>query len=529
MRTLVVLCWFGFIIGTPRVAATKPFVAPAPALSTYVASHGFKPASNPNANLSALSPMAHSQLEVFLLEGAEAGAQTGDPVLLAWFAAADASLAPWRLTNCGDYNYDIDYDCNVVPWGGNIWQVGLGVQVSDHYGDVAKAFAWAHPNRTTKDVGDEVFRLAAQSKAFPSSVTVAALAASPGGTTQGMHNSYWLSALERDLRVSAYLESSDTNSWPCYRAGYPAWCAWYRQPNKWQEYSDVLSMVIRSWNQIQDQWQSAKVPDVIVDDAAAGFSSSAPLLADGKGGWRGRYAWVAASSSATVLGTWSAKLPVAGKWTVSAFVPYGNHATVSAGKLVVQALDGQHAVNVDQSQIGGSFQKLGSFAFGTSAKVTLSTLGAPGEYVGFDALRFHLVEATTEPPTDGGTDGGSGGTGGKASSSGGTGGKTGSGGAGGAGAVGADGGSDADPSDPELGGAAGGGAGEAGTAGGSGDASAPDAGGNPGRVGGKAGETIPADDGAGCTVSHSTTSADLVWLFSGLLCLRRRRGVKPNR
>ena len=49
---------------------------------------------------------------------------TGDPVLLAWFAAADASLAPWHLTNCGDTNYQIGYDC---PWPTQ-WQVGLAAR-----------------------------------------------------------------------------------------------------------------------------------------------------------------------------------------------------------------------------------------------------------------------------------------------------------------------------------------------------------------------------------------------------------------
>ena len=498
----------------PRPLSAKPHLAPAPSMSAYVTSHGFKPSSNPGANLSALSPIAHAQLELFLLEGAEAGAKTGDPVLLAWFAVADASLASWRLTNCGDYNFDIDYDCDVMPWGGNIWQVGLGVQVTDHYAGVAAAFAWAHPGRSAKEVGDEVFALAAQKKSFPASVTVASLAANPGGITQGMHNSYWISALQRDLRVSAYLESPPATTWPCYRAGYPGWCAWYRQPSKWQEYSDVLSMVIRSWDQIQGKWKAAKTPDVIVDDASKGFSTSAATSADGKNGWRGRYAWAPAAPSPNLVGTWTAKLPVAGKWTVSAFVPYGNHATVSAAKYVVHANDGQHELSLDQSQVGGSFHDLGSFEFGTTAKVTLGNQGSSGQYVGFDALRFHWLAAATKPPVDGGGGVGSGGAGS---------GGAGSSGAGSGGVDGGAGGSAGAGAESALGGAAGS-AGEANAAGAAGAAGSGGTG--AAMAGGKAGGTTPADDAIGCATSRGSRGPDFWFACLAVSWIARRRASR---
>jgi hypothetical protein len=134
----VALALLGALISSSAAAA--PYTKPAPPMSDYITKLGFHAPKDPKANLDAISPGLHEQLELFLLEGAEAGAQTGDPVLLAWFAAADTGgIAPWVLTNCGDVNFDIDFDCDVKPWGTRIWQVGLGVQVSDHYGDVAKA------------------------------------------------------------------------------------------------------------------------------------------------------------------------------------------------------------------------------------------------------------------------------------------------------------------------------------------------------------------------------------------------------
>lgn len=381
---------------TASAALAKPYTQTAPSMSSYVQSHGFKTPTNPNADLNSLHPLAHRQLEAFLLEGAEAGAKVGDPVLLAWFAAADASLAPWRLSNCGDYDWDIDTDCDVLPWGPSLWQVGLGVQVSDHNGDIAQAFAVSHPNHSPKSVGDEVLKLAAQSLSFPSGVSVAALAANPGAITQGRHNSYWLATLARDMRVSAYLETPSASSWPCYRSGYPSWCNWYREPAHWQEYSDVLSMVIRSWNSIQSQWKSALVRDVIVDDASSAFSLSGSASADGKGGWRGRFTWAKTASSASVVATWSTELPVAGSWEVSAFVPYSDHAALAHAKLEVTASDGTHSTFVDQSVAGGDFHAVGTYHFESAAKVVGTNAGGTGKNVGFDALRFRLVSPTPD-------------------------------------------------------------------------------------------------------------------------------------
>ena len=379
-------------------AAAAPYTKPAPPMSDYIAKLGFLAPKDPSANLDAITPGLHEQLELFLLEGAEAGAQTGDPVLLAWFAAADTGgIAPWRLTNCGDYNYDVDYDCDVIPWGSHIWQIGLGVQVSDHYGDVAKAFAWAHPNRTAEEVGDEVLQLAAQSKKFPAGVTVAELAAKPGGTNGGMHDSYWIATLERDLAVSAYLEAPPATNWPCYLASAPGWCSWYRQPPQWQGYSDVLSAVIVSWGQILGAWSKDLVPDVIVDDLSSGFSvTGGTTSADGKGGWRGHYTWAAADASGAVTGSWTASLPAAGAWTVSAFLPRGTHAVEKDAQIVVHATDGDHAVTFDESPTGGHFVKLGVYHFDTTATASMTSKASGSTFVGWDALRWHLEKA--DPP-----------------------------------------------------------------------------------------------------------------------------------
>jgi hypothetical protein len=392
-------------VASARPADAAPYTKPAPPMSDYVAKLGFKNPTDASANLDSISHELHEQLELFLLEGAEAGAQTGDPVLLAWFAAADTGgIAPWRLTNCGDYDWDIDFDCDVVPWGSHIWQVGLGVQVSDHYGDVAKAFAWAYPNRTPEDVGNEVLGLAAQSKTFPSGLGVASMASNPGAMHGGMHDSYWLATLERDMKVSAWLESPPATNWPCYESGAPGWCGWYRQTAQWQQYSDVLSAVIVSWNQILDAWSKDLVPDVIVDDASSGFAvSGGSASGDGKGGWRGHYTWAPADASGAIVGTWTADLPTAGEWTVSAFLPYANHATEKDAKIVVHATDGDHAVTFDESPLGGRFVKLGTWHFGGKATASMSNAASGSTFVGWDALRWHLEKADL-PVADAGSD-----------------------------------------------------------------------------------------------------------------------------
>ena len=55
-----------------RGALAAPYTKPAPPDSQYVQSLGFSMPTDPTANLDALSPDAHTQLEAYLLEGAEA-------------------------------------------------------------------------------------------------------------------------------------------------------------------------------------------------------------------------------------------------------------------------------------------------------------------------------------------------------------------------------------------------------------------------------------------------------------------------
>ncbi|HOT08232.1 MAG TPA: hypothetical protein PK710_00610 [Polyangiaceae bacterium] len=397
-------------------ARAKRYTKPAPPMSSYIQNYGFRSPSNPSANLNAHNPQAHSQLEAYLLEGAWAAELTGDPVMVAWFAAADAYLAPWRMSNCGDYSWDIDFDCPVLPWGSNIWQVGLAVQVSDSYSRGQKAFSATHPNETEAQVGNEVLKIAAQEKTFPTGLSIATMVSSPGGITAGMHNSYWFSVLLRDMAMSAYLESPAATAWECYKSNsYPGWCEYYRKSANWQHYSDVLSMVIVSWNQIQEDWKKALVDDVIIDDLDPGFKAPPGAKFLGEKGWRGHFTWREASSSSPVSASWTANLPVAGTWTVSAFIPYSDKATVTKGKVTVEAQDGSHEATLDESQIGGRFVELGTWPFESKAVVRMTNQGTSTECVGWDAVRFHLVSKASP---DAGTPDGSAGSGGSGGSSG---------------------------------------------------------------------------------------------------------------
>jgi len=519
------------LLGASESKAER-YTQPAGSMSSYIQSFGFKTPTDSQANLDAYTPQAHRQLEAYLLEGASAAAKTGDPVMVAWFAAADASLAPWRLTNCGDYNYDLDYDCPVLPWGDNIWQVGLAVQVSDSYGRAVKAFSETHPNQTPEAVGNAVLENAAQGMTFPAGIGVSGLASAPGEMTAGRHNSYWLSVLLRDMAMSAYLEGPAATDWDCFKTSYPSWCGWYRQPSNWQHYSDVLSMLIVSWNQIQAEWDAAIVDDVIVDDVDTGFTAPAGVSVEGKGGWRGHYSWASATSPAKMTGTWKATLPVAGQWTVSAFIPYANHATASKAKVTVEAQDGAHAATLDESQTGGRFVKLGTYWFGTTAVVRMTNEGGAGEYVGWDAMRFHLVQKAA-PDAGVPTEAGAGGTAG-------AGGAGGSGGTGGSAGDGGTGGSDAGAKDAGSQGGSAGAAGSKADAGGKSDAAAAaeagvladaassaDSGAEPG----SAGEWGDPGEAGGCAVSATRhpAGASLAALALAMAAARLRRPTRISR
>lgn len=80
------------LFGTSESKAER-YTQPAGSMSSYIQSFGFKTPTDSQANLDAYTPQAHRQLEAYLLEGASAAAKTGDPVMVARFAAADASLA----------------------------------------------------------------------------------------------------------------------------------------------------------------------------------------------------------------------------------------------------------------------------------------------------------------------------------------------------------------------------------------------------------------------------------------------------
>jgi MYXO-CTERM domain-containing protein len=187
-----------------------------------------------------------------------------------------------------------------------------------------------------------------------------------------------------------------------------------------QRYSDVLSEVIVSWNQIEASWAAALVPDVIVDDMSPGFALAGSATPEGAGGWRGHFfhAPAADPSAPTITGTYTATL-AAGTWTLLGFVPRSADATAQV-TLTFTATDGPHAATLDQSQLGGRFYALGDYHFAGGPVVVKVTNGATSGEVAWDAIRFHALSLDAVPdggPSDSdagtGPDGG-GGAGGEA-------------------------------------------------------------------------------------------------------------------
>ena len=163
--------------------------------------------------------------------------------------------------------------------------MGLGCQVTDDYTGVAGALTATHPGESAQSVGQSVLDLAAQNLSFPA-IDANTLAASPSSTTSGMENGYWLATLMRDMRVSAYLEAPPATAWTCYQTGAPSWSLYVT--NK-QTYSDALSEVIVSSNQIQASSAAALTPDVIVDDMSSDCAIYGVADTGWTGGWRGPF------------------------------------------------------------------------------------------------------------------------------------------------------------------------------------------------------------------------------------------------
>src|SRR5262249_24081560 len=155
---------------------------------------------------------------------------------------------------------------------------------------VPAALAATHPGQSAQAVGQVVLDLAAEALTFPN-IDANTLAQDPAGSTNGMGNAYWLATLMRDMALGAYPESPPATQWPCYLSGAPSWCSYYQQQANWQSYSDVLSEVINSWNQIETSWAAALTPDVIVDDYSSGFVVDAGTTPHGIHGWRGRFVY----------------------------------------------------------------------------------------------------------------------------------------------------------------------------------------------------------------------------------------------
>src|SRR5262249_49261634 len=226
------------------------------------------------------------------------------------------------------------------------------------------------------------------------------LAQNPAGSTGGMGNAYWLATLMRDMALGAYLESPPATQWPCYQANWPGWCGWYRQQANWQSYSDVLSEIITSWNQIQADWSAALTPDVIVDDVSSGFTIDPGTTPHGIHGWRGRFVYAPAGGP-VMTGTWTTPSLAAGVGRVSIFQPYSTYATAKGIPVTIHASDGPHQVSFDEGTNGGRFTDLGDFHFDNGpAKVTMTNQAASG-LVGWDAVRFHAK--LLDPPSPGTT------------------------------------------------------------------------------------------------------------------------------
>ncbi len=143
----------------------------------------------------------------------------------------------------------------------------------------------------------------------------------------------------------------------------------------------------------------AASPGVIVDNSdASGVASTGSWLVSALPGYYGAnsvYATSTASNAPTATFTFTPALPFTGNYDI--YLRWTAHANRSSDTPVDIALpDGTNTVSVDQTQNGGTWMPLGTFACeaGSSASVTVrNNTGLAGKNVSADAVQFvpHLT------------------------------------------------------------------------------------------------------------------------------------------
>ncbi|MCC6547770.1 N-acetylmuramoyl-L-alanine amidase [Candidatus Sumerlaeota bacterium] len=128
---------------------------------------------------------------------------------------------------------------------------------------------------------------------------------------------------------------------------------------------------------------------VTVDNDTSGWSASANwTLSTSSTEHYGANYRVRPTASTSDAATWTANLPSSGNYKVEAWWSDGSNRSTSA-PYIVDASGGSVTVNKDQQANGGSWQNLGTFAFGAGNNtVRLSCWTTAGYYVIGDAVRF---------------------------------------------------------------------------------------------------------------------------------------------
>lgn len=135
------------------------------------------------------------------------------------------------------------------------------------------------------------------------------------------------------------------------------------------------------------------VPDVIVDDAHAGFNASSNWWwTNVTAGFYGSGYRVRGTAPVSDAASWSASLPASGTWRVQVMYSAGANRA-SAAPYLVDHSGGTTVVHVNQQTNGGSWRTLGNFNFGTGGgvKVRLSCWTSSGDFVIADAVRFQKL------------------------------------------------------------------------------------------------------------------------------------------
>src|SRR5512135_1963409 len=136
--------------------------------------------------------------------------------------------------------------------------------------------------------------------------------------------------------------------------------------------------------------------DVIIDNGQAGTSYTGTWSASSAAGYYGTnslWSYKSSSGGSAPTYTWSATLPQSGTYDVYAWwTSYvGSTTRSTAAPYTITYNGGSQTVNVNQRINGGQWNKLGTFAFGTSGSVTLTASDVYPVVESADAVRFSPV------------------------------------------------------------------------------------------------------------------------------------------